>query len=257
MRLVLIFMCATLCLGVIYEMIPAYSISEDILNKPNWSHPLGTNDLGQDVLVGLLHAAPVTIGIGLITATLALGICAIIACSCCVVNNPTRRVLLSMVDLLQIIPNILIMLLVSALQRPDTIGIILLIALTTWHDDVRVLQTSISRQMTRENVQVARLMGGSWTYCIWRHILPAIKPTLAGLYVQNVMQAAMRAAGLSFLGLTDPRLITWGRMMQDSVDHLHSPAGWRLLCLPLLAFVTFLMTLMAIGRRVEANHDRD
>lgn len=82
--------------------------------------------------------------------------------------------------------------------------------------------------------------------------MPAMTPTLLALFIQNVRHATARVAGLAFLGLTDPRLLTWGGMLQDGVGHLYAPAWLWLLLPPCLCLSGLLLTLLALGARLES-----
>lgn len=230
------------------HLLPPYATSRDSLLPPGPGHWLGTNDIGQDVLTGLIVATPPTVGIALATAALSMALSTLAAL-------PTGRLasaaVLRLVDILLVIPSILILLLLAALIQPGLLGIVLLLALTTWHDDVRVLRSLLLRETTRENVQHARAMGAGRAWCLHQHILPALAPALMGLYVQNVRQAAMRTAGLAFLGLTDPRLTTWGSMMQDALNYLYSDAWTWLLLPPVLCLSGFLWLVLRAGRALE------
>lgn len=231
-------------------MMPPHPVSRDVLQPPGLEHWLGTNDIGQDVFIGLIVAAPNTILVALVAGLISLALSVAIAAAA------MRGVILSslvlrIVDILQAMPSIFILLLLAAWVRPNFAGAILLLALTSWHDDVRVLRAIMLREITRENIHYARRMGGSRFYCLAHHVLPAMRPAIMGLYLQNVCSAAMRVAGLGFLGLTDPRLLTWGGMMQDGLAHLYGDA-WRWLLLPPACCLSlFLLALLVLGRHLE------
>ncbi len=236
---------------VVGMVVPPYRTSRDVLQPPGPEHWLGTNDIGQDVLVGLMHAMPNTVFIAVAAGLISLVIATVFACLAAVGGALASTAVLRIVDILQVIPSILLLLLFAAWLQPGIAGIVLLLALTTWHEDIRVLRAIVLRELTRENVRFARHMGAGWTYCVARHIVPAVWPALVGLYVQNIRQAVMKTAGIAFLGLTDPRLTTWGSMMQDSLDYLHGDAWSWLLLPPALSLSLFLLIVLAIGQRLE------
>jgi peptide/nickel transport system permease protein len=222
-----------------------------VLQPPSTAHWLGTNDIGQDVLRGLLVATPNTIAIALATGLLSLLIAGIVAALAATRGRIVSGILLRIVDILQVVPSILLLLLVAAWVQPGIAGTVLLLSLTTWQDDVRVLRAIMVRELTRESIHYARILGARWAYCLWRHVLPAVTPAIVALFVQNVRQAAMRTAGLGFLGLTDPRLATWGSMMQDAIAHLYTDAWLWLLIPPAAMLSLFLFVLLSFGRRLE------
>ena len=235
-------------------LLPAWRSSREVLAPPGTAHPLGTNAIGQDIALGLLHATPNTLLVGLAAAALATGV-ALAAAGLAATAPPTlRAAILRLVDALQVLPAMLVLLVVAAFAQPGLAGLILLLGLTSWHEDVRLALALIRREAGRENVHFARSMGASWSHCLRRHVLPAIRPALAALYVQNIRQVTLRGAGLAFLGLTDPRLPSWGSMMQEAMDHLYTPAWSWLLLPPALALTLFLLVLLALA---EAAPDKD
>lgn len=231
--------------------LPQYATSRDVLQSPSLRHWLGTNDIGQDVLVGLLTATPNTLLIAPSAAFLSMAVSIAIAFFAAICGGTVSATVLRIIDILQTIPSILILLLVSAWLQVNFLGIILLMALTTWHDDVRVLYAVVLRELTRENVHYARRQGASWRYCIVRHILPAAWPVVVSLYIQHIRQSALKVAGLGFLGLTDPRLVTWGSMMQNALDYLYTPAWLWLLLPPAASLTAFLFVALNTGEKLE------
>ncbi|SDQ33647.1 ABC transporter permease subunit [Pseudovibrio sp. Tun.PSC04-5.I4] len=229
------------------ESLPQYKTSPDVLQAPSAAYWLGTNGIGQDVFIGLLRAAPITVFLALITATAALAI-ALAASSLAAFSGPRLRgAVLRLVDVLQVIPSLLVLLLLAAWIQPGFLGLVVLLSLTGWHEDVRVALPILLRELTRENVHFARRMGASRIYCLRHHILPAIWPAIVGLFLQNVRQAALKSAGFGFLGLTDPRLLTWGNMIQDAMAHLYTDAWAWLLLPPAGALSLFLIGILVIG----------
>ncbi|PXW78719.1 peptide/nickel transport system permease protein [Ruegeria sp. P4] len=241
----------TLLIAASDALLPAYVTSTDTLQPPSTRHWLGTNDIGQSVLTGLLRATPVTVGLALVTAALALLIGLTMAGLAVVFPKTGRAVVLHLTDMAEIVPSILLLLLVAAWHQPGAVEIILLMAALTWHDDVRILRSVLLREIGRENIRLARHMGASWPYLLLHHILPAILPTLTGVYLQNVVQAVMRVAGLAFLGLTAGDLLTWGSMLQDATGYLHTPAWQWLLLPPALCLTGFLLVLTTLDQHQQ------
>ncbi|AUR13672.1 ABC transporter, integral inner membrane component (plasmid) [Phaeobacter inhibens] len=226
-----------------------YHSSRAVLAPPGLGHWLGTNEIGQDVLIGLILATPTTLTLAMATAVLTVSL-AVGAASLVVFGGPfLSALMLRCVDVLQVVPTMLLLLLVAALVSPGFMALFLLLVLTGWSDDVRVAAAVLRREALRENVQYARVMGAGWFYC-WRwHLFAALRPLLGALMVQNIRQAALKSAGLGFLGLTDPRLLTWGSMMQSAMDQLYTGA-WMWLLLPPAALLSLLLhTTLKLGDR--------
>ena len=228
-----------------------YSTSRDVLHPPGPAHWLGTNDIGQDVLAGLVVGLPGSVFIPLVVALICLLLAGAFAALAALRGGFIEAAVLRGVEILQVLPSMFLLLLLATWIRPSFAGVVALLALTSWHDDVRVLRAIILRETTRESLCYARVNGASWPYCLVRHVLPSVWPAVMAIYVQNVRGGVMKVAGLGFLGLIDPRLVTWGAMMQDALPYLYGPA-WLWLLLPAAAILSlFLGGLILVGQRLE------
>lgn len=230
---------------------PGRSTSVAVLSPPSAGHWLGTNDVGQGVLTGLLLGLPATVLIPLAAATAAVAIAGLLGSLAALRGGLAEAAILRLVEAMQVLPSIFLLLLLASWIRPGFAGVIVLLALTTWHDDVRVVRALILREIQRENVQYARLIGAGWIYCLVRHVVPAIWPAVVAVWIQNVQGGVMRVAGLGFLGLMDPRLVSWGGMMQEALPWIYSPAWGWLLVPPALALSGFVALLILAASRLE------
>lgn len=242
-----------LALWALTTLLPPYLTSPDILQPPSPAHWLGTNDIGQDVFHGVIYASVTTIGIALSTALLSLALAFALGSLAAIFPGLIGAAVLRLTDMFEIIPSVLILLLVSAWYQPGMLALIVLLGLTTWQDDVRAIRAVMLRETRRENVTIARAMGARWPYLLRAHIIPAIQPVLAGVFLQNVAHASARAAALSFLGLVDPRLISWGSMISDAMPYMRGPAWAWLLMPPTTALFLFLFSVLWMGRGFDAH----
>lgn len=240
-----------LALAAIMVFPPARPSSRDALAPPGATHWLGTNDIGQDVLAGLTLGLPNTVLIPVAVATLSLLIAGGLAAIAALRGGFAEVLILRLVEVLQLLPSMFFLLLLASWIRPGFFGVMVLLALTSWHDDVRVLRAILLREVPRENVQYARLHGAGWLYCLRRHVLPTVWPAVLAVWVQNVQGGVMRIAGLGFLGLIDPRLVTWGGMMQEALPWLYGRAWLWLLLPPALALSIFVAALILAAQRLE------
>ncbi len=236
--------------GVLF-MHPDYSTSANSLVPPGPAHWLGTNDIGQDVLAGLLLGLPNTVFIPVIVAFISLAISGVLAAIAALRGGLAEAAILRIVEILQVLPSMFLLLLLASWISPGFGGVVMLVALTSWHDDIRVLRAILLRETGRENVVFARLAGAGWGYCLLRHVLPAVFPAVLAVWVQNGRGGALRISGLGFLGLIDPRLITWGGMMQQAMPWLYDRAWTWLLLPPAFALSLFIGSLIVAGRHLE------
>lgn len=233
------------------KRLPAIASSRDVLQPPGPTHWLGTNAIGQDVLANLLSALPGTVAIPFLAALAAMLIAGLFAAAAALGGSVPRMMVLRFVDVLQVLPPLFFLLFLAAWIRPAPFGIVIILSLTMWHGDVRVLYVLALRESSRDSVAHARHMGAGWLYCFVRHVLPAAWPAVLGLYVQNLRSAVMRLAGLGFLGLTDPRLVTWGGMLQEGMAYLYGREWIWLVLPPASALSCLIGGLILWGQRAE------
>lgn len=250
-KLIVLFTLSLCLLPAVVYFLPGYQTSLDTLAAPSLDHWLGTNDIGQDILTGLLIATPNTIGIAVIAALLTLLLSIGVGIFVATAGRKLSGLILRIIDILQSIPSILLILLVSVWLSPGMIALVVLLVATGWYDDVRVLRAVFLRELTRENVRYASIGGESGYYCMTVHVLPAVSPVLVGLFIQHIRRAALMTAGLGFLGITDARLVTWGSMIQDSLNYLYTDAWLWLLLPPTLVLCLFLWGCLTFGQRFE------
>lgn len=243
-------------------LLPLPAISPATLQPPGPSHWLGTNALGQDVLMLLANAAPNTLMLAFGVGSLPVLIALLLASLAAVAPDWLDQAILKLTDVLLVIPSVLILMLLAALTEPGLWGLIAMLSAVAWMDDLRILRAAITRELLRDNVAVARSFGASRGYLLSTHVWPALLPIYLALFIQNARRGVLQSAGLAFLGLTDPRLPGWGAMLQSAQAHMHTPAFWWLLLPPLVALSVLLLSLSQLSRLVtrrpaaqQAGHD--
>lgn len=240
-----------LAAATVLLMPPDYTTSARSLLPPGSGQWLGTNDLGQDVLAGLLVGLPNTVFIPVIVASVSFALSAGLAAIAALRGGWAEVVILRLVEILQVLPSMFLLLLLASWISPGFGGVVVLMALISWHDDIRLLRAILLREINRENVTHARQSGAGWGYCLFRHVLPAVFPAVLAVWIQNIRGAVMRLSGLGFLGLIDPRLVTWGGMMQQALPWIYDQAWLWLLLPPALALSLFIGALIIAGRHLE------
>jgi peptide/nickel transport system permease protein len=218
-------------------------MSSTILEPPSAQHWLGTDTLGQDVLLSLLKALPGTLLIAFCCGLLPLAGGLLLASLSAAGGIWIDRLLLKLTDIFMIMPAILPLMILSALLEPGLGTVIILISALSWPDDFRVLRAAIRRQLFGDAVLTARCFGARRTYLLQRHVWPVLQPLLEALFLQNARRAVMLSAGLAFLGLTDPRLANWGTMLLDAQEQIHHSAFWWMLPGPLFAMTALILLL--------------
>ncbi|TNF22040.1 MAG: ABC transporter permease [Rhodobacteraceae bacterium] len=212
---------------------PVYVALWDAGAKIDWSHPLGTDNLGRDTLARLLFGGQVSIAVGLTAMLLSLVLGTLVG----VVAGYFRRldgVLMRLTDLFLALP-LLPLILVASLLFRDALSavfgpeggvfalIVALIGLTSWMQTARIVRGDVLALKEREFVLAARSIGTTNTRLITRHMLPNILSPILVSATLGIATAIITESALSFLGFGfPPDFPTWGRLLNDGVDRLVS-----------------------------------
>ncbi|MGR7997210.1 MULTISPECIES: ABC transporter permease [unclassified Xanthobacter] len=210
-----------------------------------WTYPLGTDMLGRDILVGLVYAARVSLAVGLAAAALAVGLGVLFGALSGYFGGWVDQVLTRITEVFQTMPSLVFVVVVVAILSPSITSIVLGIAITSWPQIARLVRAETLRLRDAEFVQAARVMGMGHGRIILTHILPnAISPVIVAGSIL-VAHAILTEAALSFLGLGDPNLISWGSMIGSGREVLRT--AWYMTALPGIAISITVMALNLLG----------
>lgn len=180
---------------------------------PTGAHWLGTNDIGQDLLSELLFGARVSLGVGVLAATLSTAIGLLVGVVAGYVRGRVDRALMHAVDVVLTIPLLPLMILLSAYIGSSQWHLIGVIGLLTWARPARIIRAQTLTVTHRDHVLAVRALGAGDGRIVRRHVLPGVLPIAAGQFVLVASSAIALEAGLSFLGLGDPTQKSWGSML--------------------------------------------
>ena len=195
------------------------------LQPPTGPHPLGTDDLGRDVLTGVVHGARVSLLVGLIAAGTAGLLGTLIGVTAGYYGRIVDDSLMRLTELVQVAPRFFLAVLVAALFGPSLWNLALLLGLTFWPLTARLLRAQVLSLREREYVLGARLAGASEGRILLQHVLPNALALVVITAALQVGTAILVEASLSFLGLGDPSLISWGYMLNNAQRFLRT-AWW-------------------------------
>ncbi len=180
---------------------------------PSFAHPLGANDVGQDILSELIYASRLSLTVGIVTACLATILGVTIGVVSGYLRGPTDSVLMRGVDVILSLPFLPLMIVLAAFLGQNTTNLILVIGLLIWARPARLIRSQVLSVRERGHVQAARAMGATHGYIMIRHILPRITPLIAAQFVRTANISIMLEASLAFLGLSDPFQKSWGAIL--------------------------------------------
>lgn len=248
---------AVLLLGVLVlvMMLPLDPTANDLSQRfagPSLEHPLGTDQLGRDVLVRLVVGARISVGFTLVVLVICAVAGTLIGTLAGWVGRTLGQLFQRTIDVLVAIPAILIGLVVVAASggAPGLWSLLLAVVITGWTPFARLTHQLVVRERSREYVEGALAIGASPGRIAFRHVLPNLsRPLLAHLCLRfaNVL---LTVAGLSFLGLgPQPPTPEWGAMLAEGRQFMFNAP--QLVVLPALAVVGTALVVTGIGRALE------
>lgn len=224
------------------------------LERPSAAHPLGTNDIGQDILSELIFGARVSLIVALAASagTIALGM--LVGGIAGYVGGWVDMLLMRLVDVMLTLPRLPLMILLAALLGTGLPQTIAIITVLFWSSTARVMRAQTQVLRTRGYVRMARQFGGGAGYVLTRHILPALAPLIAFELVMAASRAVAMEAGLAFLGIGDATAKSWGLMMRFALNYKGILLGDRWLWWlvpPAVCLTLLILALTFVGMGLE------
>lgn len=229
--------------------------SRDIFAPPSAAHLLGTNDFGQDVFGLLLAGARLSLTVALSAGLLATLLAALVGAGAALAGGVWDRVLMRFTDVMLAVPNLVVIIVVAAYLQLNPPGLVLLIALFGWPAAARVVRAQTLTLTGRAHILAARTFGASKPYLLRHHILPDLIPLLSVSFLRNARRAVFLEAGLAFLGIGDPTVISWGGMLQHALRYYYIDAWVWLLLPPALAIAATILAFNLLGNSIEEAAD--
>ncbi|MFN5157452.1 MAG: ABC transporter permease [Betaproteobacteria bacterium] len=227
------------------------------LKGPSAAHPLGTDDLGRDLLARMLYGGRISLAVGLAAMLTGILIGVVVGAIAGISRGWVDAFLMWLTDLFLSLPQLpLLLLLIFFFRDPlkavfgPEVGIFLLIVLVigglSWMPVARLVRAQFFSLREKEFVEAARALGASTQRQVVRHILPnALGPVIVAATI-NIAAAIIAESTLSFLGLGfPPDIPTWGRILNDSRDYLDLAVHWAMF--PGLAIFIAVLTINFIG----------
>ena len=203
------------------------------------SIPLGTDNLGRDILAGLIAGGRATLAVGFSAALITVVIGVLVGAYAGYFGGGVDDALMRVTEFFQVLPALLFAMVVVTLFQPTLFNVALAIGLVSWPQTARLTRAEFRRIRTLEYVSAMRAIGARDQNLIWRVILPNALPPLIVSATLTIGMAILFEAGLSFLGLSDPNVMSWGMMIGAGRSYLLD--AWWVVTLPgIMIFVTVL-----------------
>jgi peptide/nickel transport system permease protein len=223
-----------------------------MLEPPSWKHPMGTDELGRDLLTRLLYGGRVSLSIGVMAMTLAVLIGSLVGGLAGFYGGWVDNILMRLVDMMLAFPSLFVLIILALALRDlpiealrgtafaSVFSIVLVIAILSWMSVARLVRASFLSIREREFVLAAEGLGVPSGRIMLRHMLPnAISPIIVAATFR-VATSVITESGLSYLGFgVQPPTPTWGNMLKNA-QNLMTRAPWTAIFPGLMIFVTVI-----------------
>ena len=207
--------------------------------------PLGTDTLGRDIAAGLAHGARVSLLIGLVSTSVALLIGVPLGALAGYFGGWIDDVAMRFTEFFQTIPSFALAIVIVAILQPSLASIVLAIGVVSWPPVARLVRGEVMSLRTREYVQAAVTLGQSTPRIIFSQVLPNAVAPIIVMGSLMVASAILLESALSFLGLGDPNMMTWGYMVGAGRTRLID--AWWVSFFPGFAIFLTVLALNLVG----------
>lgn len=215
------------------------------LQAPCKEFLLGTDSLGRDILSRIIFGTRVSLSIGIIAAAISGILGTVFGATAGFFGGKVDLVLSELIDIVLMIPTFFLILIVVSIMGSGIFNIMLVIGLTSWPGNARVMRSQAMSLKSRTFVQAARAIGEPERDIMFRYIIPnGIFPVISNTTMQIAM-AILTEAGLSFLGLGDPSSVSWGQMIFAGRTYITS--AWWVALFPGIAIVITVAAFYMLG----------
>lgn len=210
-----------------------------VLHAPDATHWMGTDELGRDISSRIFLATRTSLFVGLTAAGIATAIAIVVGALAGYFGRLVDDALMRVTEIFQVVPRFFLAILLVAFFGANIVNIILAIALLSWPEVARVVRSEFLSLRTRRFVAAAQVAGAATPTLIFVEILPnAMGPIIVNATLQ-IGQAILLEAGLSYLGLGDPRQVSLGLMLYQAQEIMRS-AWWSTAFPGLFVFLAVL-----------------
>jgi|YelNatPaOPRAMG01_1025707.scaffolds.fasta_scaffold08504_7 peptide/nickel transport system permease protein len=222
-----------------------YSIKFQSFLPPSFSHPFGTDEMGRDIFSRVLWGSRTSLSVGFGAALVSSIVGVLFGSLAGYVGGKLDELLSRIIDIFLMIPAFFLILLIVAIYGSSIYYVMLVIGLTTWPSTARIVRAQILSLKEREFIYAQKVIGSSTFRILFVHLIPnSIQPIFANSILQ-VASAILLEAGLSFLGLGDPNVVSWGKMIYSGTSYIFT--SWWIAFFPGIAIVVTVASLNLIG----------
>ena len=236
------------------------------LAPPDGSWPLGTDELGRDMLNLTVHASRISIVIGLLATVITVLIGAVLGIVSGFIGGPLDGAIMRIADFFLVIPTFVLAIILTSIIRDlagsgarevfgirfGLIAIVVVIGITSWSSTARIIRSQTLSLRERAFVDRARVIGARSGHIMRRHILPNVINLIVANAVLVFAGAVLTETTLSFVGLGDPFQPSWGQLL-DAAREVGAPGlgAWWYFAPPGLCIVLIVFAFTLVGSALD------
>jgi peptide/nickel transport system permease protein len=242
--------------GVVFLLIvaivalgPTFLVSHDaafrpmpleINQPPSLEHPLGTDEVGRDILARLIYGGQISLTVGVLAMVVSITLGVLLGALSGYFGGVVDSIIMRLTDVMMSVPSIFLMIAFAVFFGPAVRTIILAIGLLNWMSVARIVRSSFLSLKEQEFVTAARCIGARNGRIIWLHILPnAVAPVVVAATL-TIGAAILTETSVSYLGMgIQPPTPSWGNMLKNAQDVIWK-APWVAMFPGMMIFVTTL-----------------
>lgn len=245
--------CVGICLILLIALLAPYITSNspyyygpDSLVAPGGEgYVLGTNHLGQDIWSMLVYGTRTSLKVALVSAVISCSIGVFMGGISGYFGGKVDRVISEVINVFMMVPTLFLILLIVALFGNSIVHVMIVIGLTSWPGNAKLMRAQALSLRQRTFVMSARVMGESRMKVLFRHVIPnGVFPVISNT-TMGMAGAILYEASLSFLGLGDPMTVSWGQMINDGKSYIAT--AWWITTLPGVAIVLTVLIFYLTG----------
>jgi peptide/nickel transport system permease protein len=241
-----VFVLTALLAPLIAPFEPTFMQYDKAFQPPSMEFPMGTDELGRDVLSRVIYGARVSIFVGIVAVVISIVIGAAAGVASGYYGGIIDALIMRFTDIMLCFPTFFLILAVVAFLNPSLFNVMVVIGLTGWMGVARLVRAETLSLKTRDFITAARISGLSAPRILFKHILPNVVPVISVSATLGVAGAILTESALSFLGLgAQPPTPSWGNILTAGKDNILF--AWWLSFFPGIAILITVLGFNLLG----------
>lgn len=224
--------------------------TDSILQSPSLTHWFGTDALGRDLFIRIIHAAQMSLSIAFLTGLMTLIIGLTLGLIAGYGKTWMDELIMRIIDLIYSLPDLLVLSIVALAVSRSTSGIIIGLAFINWMDLARLVRIEVQKLKSEEFIEASRVLGLNHLSIIKRHILPNIVGSIAVALSFTVARSILAESTLSFIGLgISPPNTSWGTLAGEGWAYLRTDP--HMIMFPALVMFVTIYSLNGLKESIK------